>query len=136
VLSATDFVHCVEKEEHARRKQCDEPVYYSAWQLVEPDTLPLDSVAEYMTADVVTAPPSTSIVRLAQMMLDAHLHRVVIVDNCGKPVGIVSSTDILGVVAHAENEALVRDDIGEGATPRHSFSPHHMHSPVAFPTAT
>ena len=45
------------------------------------------------------APASTPLVRLAQMMLDAHVHRVIVVDNEQKPVGIVSSIDILAAVA-------------------------------------
>jgi CBS domain-containing protein len=147
VLSATDFVHCVEKEEHARRKRCEEPVYYSAWQLVEPDSLPLDSVAEYMTSDVVTAPPSVSIVRLAQMMLDAHLHRIVIVNESEKPIGIVSSTDILGVVAQAEDrearatgnkasEAAVRGHAGEGPHVPHRLNTYRIHASADSSTAT
>ena len=36
---------------------------------------------------------------LAHRMLDAHIHRIVIVDEHGHPVGIVSSTDVLAAVA-------------------------------------
>jgi CBS-domain-containing membrane protein len=33
-------------------------------------------------------------------MLDAPIHRVLVVDERGRPVGIVSSTDVLAAVAH------------------------------------
>jgi CBS-domain-containing membrane protein len=36
------------------------------------------------------------------MMLDAHIHRILVVDHDGKPVGIVSSTDILAALARGE----------------------------------
>jgi CBS-domain-containing membrane protein len=32
-------------------------------------------------------------------MIDAHIHRVVVIDEEGKPIGIVSATDVLAVVA-------------------------------------
>jgi CBS-domain-containing membrane protein len=102
VLSATNFVNMFEKEGIC--KCADEPVYYSAWQVVERDSQPSDRVESHMTADIVTAPLSTPIVRLARMMLDAHIHRIIIVDRSGKPIGLVSSTDILAALAHAETE--------------------------------
>jgi predicted transcriptional regulator len=32
-------------------------------------------------------------------MLDAHVHRVIVVDRQGRPIGVVSSMDILAAVA-------------------------------------
>jgi len=57
-----------------------------------------------MTRDPVTAPRETRIQQLARTMLDAHIHRVVIVDEGERPVGIVSSTDVLAAVARVEDE--------------------------------
>jgi predicted transcriptional regulator len=34
-------------------------------------------------------------------MLDAHIHRLIVVDEAGAPVGVISSTDILSAVAYA-----------------------------------
>ena len=75
----------------------------SDWEVVEDDwdTLPPESVAKYMTPDPVVVPPATRVGELAQMMVDAHIHRVVIVDEKRRPVGIVSTTDILAAVAQA-----------------------------------
>jgi len=36
---------------------------------------------------------------LANMMIDAHIHRVIVVDSNERPIGIVSTTDILAAVA-------------------------------------
>jgi len=67
-----------------------------------PDPLleaPAAAVARYMTTDVVTASPDTPLGELARAMLDAHIHRVLITDADGLPLGVVSSTDILAVLA-------------------------------------
>jgi CBS domain-containing protein len=66
--------------------------------------LPAHSVGRYMTGDVVTAGPQTPLTDLSRMMIDAHRHRVIVVEGQHKPIGIVSSTDILAAVAHATPE--------------------------------
>ena len=52
-----------------------------------------------MTADPVVAVAGAGIGTLAQMMLDARIHRIVVVDHNEHPIGIVSSTDVLAAVA-------------------------------------
>ena len=52
-----------------------------------------------MTPDPVTVKPETSILALARMMVDAHIHRVIVVDKERRPIGIVSSTDLLAALA-------------------------------------
>jgi CBS domain-containing protein len=52
-----------------------------------------------MTADPVTARADVRVGELARLMLDAHVHRVIIADPTGRPVGIVSTTDVLAAVA-------------------------------------
>jgi hypothetical protein len=47
------------------------------------------------------APPQTPIGELARLMLDAHIHRIMVRDENNRPIGIVSSTDILAAVARA-----------------------------------
>lgn len=69
------------------------------WQVVEMEKLPNDDVRRFMTPDPVTVGPTTSIGTLARMMRDAHIHRVVVVDEERRPVGVVSSTDLLAALA-------------------------------------
>ena len=104
VLSATDFMHWVGYgERNASRPCCSElGRVHSAWQIVNVEDLPMDKVDAYMTADPVTVPPSTPIAELARKMIDAHIHRVIVVDAQRRPLGVVSSTDILAAVAHAD----------------------------------
>jgi CBS-domain-containing membrane protein len=59
-------------------------------------------VTRHMTRDIVTATLSTRLPELARRMLDAHIHRVVIIDELGRPIGIVSATDVLAAVACEE----------------------------------
>jgi len=52
-----------------------------------------------MTANVVTVGPQTPLPELVRTMIDAHIHRVIVVDGQRKPIGVVTSTDILGALA-------------------------------------
>jgi CBS domain-containing protein len=69
------------------------------WQQVKFDELPEDEVSRYATPDPVTVPSGALVTALARMMVDAHIHRVIVVDAAGRPVGVVSSTDVLAAVA-------------------------------------
>jgi CBS-domain-containing membrane protein len=100
ILSATDFVRHVESG--------PEPVHVtqgrwfcSDWQVVNLEMLPKDEVRRHMSTDLVTADPATVITDLARRMLDAHIHRIVVLDKDRHPVGVVSSTDIVAAVACA-----------------------------------
>ena len=102
VLSATDFVSWAEKGQEAAKCPSASPgCFHTAWQVVDIDDLPNDRVRSYMTTDPVTVAPGTPIGILAHMMIDAHIHRLIVVDEQDRPIGIVSSTDILAVVARA-----------------------------------
>lgn len=88
-------------EDHKEIPVCREPhSVLTDWQIVELAKLPSECVRTYMTADPVTAPGDMPARTLARIMIDTHVHRVIIVDAEGKPAGIVSSTDILAAVAY------------------------------------
>jgi CBS domain-containing protein len=70
------------------------------WQVTNVEKLPTDEVRRFMTADPVTARPATPISVLARMMIDAHIHRVIVVDEARRPIGVVSSTDLLATLAY------------------------------------
>jgi CBS domain-containing protein len=101
VLSAHDFMRVARQDEDARCRTA--PCFCSDWQVVEADVLPADAVAGHMTADPVTMPPTATVGELARTMLDAHIHRVIVVDEARRPVGVVSSTDILAALARADD---------------------------------
>ena len=56
------------------------------------------TVADVMTREVVSQPSSTTIKKAAHYMLDAGIHRILIIDD-GKLQGIVTTTDIVRAVA-------------------------------------
>jgi CBS domain-containing protein len=80
---------------------CMQPlgVCIGEWQVLEPGKSSDGTVREFMTADPVTASVDTPIRTLTRLMIDASIHRVIVVDTAGRPVGIVSSTDVLAAVA-------------------------------------
>ena len=96
VVSATDFLHWVET---GHTKQMPSETVCQAWQILGDEPSPTDTVACFMTADPVVAAAGAGIGSLAQMMLDARIHRIVVVDHNEHPIGIVSSTDVLAAVA-------------------------------------
>jgi CBS domain-containing protein len=56
------------------------------------------SVADVMTAEVLTVPPTESAILVARLMVEKHINRIPIVDN-DKVVGIVTRGDIIKAVA-------------------------------------
>jgi CBS domain-containing protein len=70
------------------------------WQIVELDRLPEREVRHYITADPVTVKAQMPISLLARMMLDAHIHRLIVVDEAAAPVGIVTTTDLVAAIAY------------------------------------
>ncbi len=95
----------VKKRDSEGREQvvCSEPhCVFADWQVVELEQLPADEVRNFMTADPVIVKPGTPIGALARLIIDAHIHRVIVADAAEKPIGIVTSTDILAAVAHAK----------------------------------
>jgi CBS domain-containing protein len=67
------------------------------------------TVSDYMTRDVFTATPETPVSTLAREMYTHKVHRVIIVDpNTRKPVGLVSTFDLLKLLAEAEDASQLR----------------------------
>jgi len=102
-----------EKDGHGKEMMvCTEPHGILAdWQTVEAAEGDAKEVWRYMTTDPVMVSPGTPVRTLARCMIDARIHRVVVVDDQQRPIGVVSSTDILGVVALAVDER--REPISE-----------------------
>ncbi len=124
VVSASDFMRWADKrgpQAPAYRSASD--CYCAAWQVFDEveGSLPEERVSAYMTADPVTVPLHTPIRALAQRMLDAHIHRIIIVNEERRPIGIVSSTDILAAVAGAADAGPNRPGEDYGAP--HSQAP-------------
>jgi CBS domain-containing protein len=111
VLSTTDFMHWMDREHHGPAACATSPAFCVPWDMVDPDALPDDVVHDLMTHDVVVVPASATLGEVTRKMIDARIHRAVVIDANGKPIGIVSSTDILAAVIRADpTRATAIDD--------------------------
>jgi CBS domain-containing protein len=109
VVSRTDLVRAVtegEEEEPHRgwfRMLNDEGDYTDGLTDIDSGDFPGSdrTVAEIMSTDVVTVPPSASAAKVAELMIQDSVHRVLVVEN-GKVAGILSATDLLRAVVEYE----------------------------------
>lgn len=104
VLSASDFVRWAGRGGVANAIHYSKPATCD-WEVIELEFLPKDEVRWYMTPDPVTVGRSARIADVAHTMLDADIHRVIVVDGERRPVGVVSGTDVLAAVARAADLA-------------------------------
>lgn len=58
-------------------------------------------VEDIMTSRIHSVTPETAVSDVAGLMLQEHLHRVLVIDD-GKPVGIISTSDLLGLLVEAD----------------------------------
>jgi CBS domain-containing protein len=101
VISSVDFLHFAQGGRPPSPRPAHESVS-TAWQMVEIEQVPAEEVSAFMTKDPVMTGPGTTVVELARTMLEAHIHRVIVVDADKRPVGVVSSTDVVAAVAREE----------------------------------
>jgi CBS domain-containing protein len=99
VLSSSDFVTWAGAEGN-------DISFLAPWgEMISIEESPDEEIRNYMTVQPVAVEPTTPIGELAQEMVDAHIHRVLVVADRGRPCGIVTSTDILAAVARAAQKA-------------------------------
>jgi CBS domain-containing protein len=100
VLSSSDFVTWAGKDGGGKAVH-----FLAPWgEMIDIDESADNEIRHYMTVQPVTLAPTAPIGELAQKMVDAHIHRVLVVDE-SRPQGIVTSTDILAAVACAAQRA-------------------------------
>ncbi len=99
VLSSSDFIT------HAGEEGC-EITFVAPWgEMIAVGDVPDNEIRHYMTVQPVTVLPTASIGEVALKMIDAHIHRVLVVNAEGQPRGIVTSTDVVAAVARAAQKA-------------------------------
>jgi CBS-domain-containing membrane protein len=99
VLSSSDFVTRAGEEG-------EEISFIAPWgEVISVDDSPDNEIRHYMTVQPVTVLPTTPIGDLAQKMVDAHIHRVLVVGEHNRPCGIVASTDVVAAVARAAKKS-------------------------------
>lgn len=99
VLSSSDFVTWAGKGGDPA-EEAKTTSFIAPWgEVINIDDSPDSEIRHYMTARPITVTPATPIGELAQKMVDAHIHRVLVVVDVNRPRGIVTSTDVLAAVA-------------------------------------
>ena len=105
VLSSSDFVTWAGKKGEAGAGE-KTTSFIAPWgEVINVEDSPDSEIRHYMTAQPVTVAPEAPIGELAQKMVDAHIHRVLVVIDQSRLQGIVTSTDILAAVARAAQRA-------------------------------
>jgi len=98
VLSSSDFVSWAGQEGKVIN-------FVAPWgELIDIGDHPNNEIRHYMAPQPVVVAPTASIGELAQTMVDAHIHRVLVVVENDRPCGIVTSTDILAAIAKAARQ--------------------------------
>jgi CBS domain-containing protein len=72
------------------------------WQVVDVKAAQRDQVRGHMTRDPLLVMPETSLAEIAEVLLEPHRRSVVVVDGERRPVGVVSSKDVLAALASIE----------------------------------
>ena len=99
VLSATDFIL---KDADAFRREVvvhDDPD--APYQI---ETLNDQLVGAHMTPFVQTVSGETPILQAGRMMCREHIHRLIVVDEEQRPIGVVSSLDLVAATIAAVEE--------------------------------
>lgn len=56
-------------------------------------------VGEIMTTPAITVPLAASLVEAARIMHEAHVHRLVVLDDEDEPIGVLSASDYVTLIA-------------------------------------
>jgi CBS domain-containing protein len=100
VLSSSDFVTWAGKGGEEKAVHFIAP--WGEWIDIDGSN---DELQHYMTSQPVMVAPTAPIGEVAQKMVDAHIHRVLVVTDENRPRGIVTSTDVLAAVARTAQQA-------------------------------
>jgi predicted transcriptional regulator len=114
ILSATDILSFEEKRAEqpvaaaAHRPHCFDTwdpgsTWWREFGRIRDEIRPRldESVVEFMTRDVVSVTEDTSLGVVIRQMVDAHVHRVLVLDSARRPQGIISTMDVLAALLRA-----------------------------------
>ncbi|MDZ4658892.1 MAG: CBS domain-containing protein [Bythopirellula sp.] len=97
IISGSDFIHCKAEELDGSRTRHmlvgGSP--YGAFCIEE---VQHDLVRNHMTPSVKTIQESTALLQAARCMCHEHIHRLIVVDESARPVGILTSLDLVATL--------------------------------------
>jgi CBS domain-containing protein len=107
ILSATDFL----------KRECEVAGSWLAGddfearqdpeQMLRVERRETDYVRDYMTTAPQTVLPSTRLMKAAEIMRGVHVHRLPVLDESGRPIGVVSSMDVVSALLNVVDEMNV-----------------------------
>ena len=115
VVSITDIVRLAAEEDPVERERPPADYDVRGWSdRLDPSDLdsfrvhqPGALVREIMTEKILSVRTDASVSQMAETLIDARVHRLLVVDQ-GKLVGIISSTDLLGLLVEPSDQGVRR----------------------------
>lgn len=96
ILSTSDFVDVTyDLDEGVDGADHQSEVWWTIFMRNVSDRVGQQSVMDLMTEDVISTEPDALLVRAAGTMLRERVHRLPVVDNQKRLLGIISTTDVL-----------------------------------------
>ena len=124
IISSTDFMRCARDPEcfkrsgiafHDPKRSIQSSSTAPEQNLAQHDEGPVPlaestlgqftTVSEHMVNHVQTIPAGASLISAARMMCTAHLHHLPVVAEDGRPVGFLSTLDVVSAMVNAIDEA-------------------------------
>jgi predicted transcriptional regulator len=101
VLSATDFVHSKAEELDGNEQVGNFLCSSRPSGLYSIDEVRHDLVKSHMSNAIQTIEQDTSLLTAARCMCLEHVHRLLVIDTSGSPVGILTSLDLIAAMLSA-----------------------------------
>lgn len=102
VVSSSDFITVAGRDESGSSEGSPKTCFISPWgEIIDIDESEDCEIRRFMKTPLVSVTPATLVGECARRMVDAHIHRVLVLAEDDRPCGIVSSTDILAAVSRA-----------------------------------
>lgn len=102
MLSATDFVRCAAGAKHSA---ADAPSESGSQNHRHSCPTPSrDLVASHMSVLVQTVATEQPLTEAARLMCQNHIHRLVVLDDQGRPVGVLTALDVVAALINAVEE--------------------------------
>ena len=116
IISSTDFMRCALDPDSVKQPGRSASEFQWPHQGDDADSPheiapgSEDTAGEHMVSGVQAAYAGASLVSAARMMCAAHLHHLPVINEKGRPVGFLSTLDVVSAMVHAIDEA--KNDLG------------------------
>lgn len=101
VISSSDFVDSKSEESTAHGHVAHVATSVDPTGLQRAEVLNRETVRANMSSNVQSIRENLTIVEAGRILCQEHIHRLVVIDAHGRPVGIISSLDLVSTLVHA-----------------------------------